>query len=140
MVLADTSAWVWSRKPAHSELRAAFDERLENDEIAICDMVSLELLYSARSAGEFDRRRDELSALRQCPIAEPQFRRALDVMRKLAHRSALEHRAVKFQDLLIACGAEASSLPVLHYDEDYERIAAVTGQPIEWLAPKASLQ
>jgi len=29
--------------------------------------------------------------------------------------------------------AEAAGLPVLHYDEDFERIAEVTGQPTEWI-------
>jgi hypothetical protein len=28
---------------------------------------------------------------------------------------------------------------VLHYDEDYDRIAAVADQPCEWLAPRGSL-
>jgi hypothetical protein len=29
---------------------------------------------------------------------------------------------------------------VLHYDEDYDRIAAITAQPTRWLAPKGSLR
>jgi hypothetical protein len=28
---------------------------------------------------------------------------------------------------------------VLHYDEDYDRIAAITGQEVRWLAPRGSL-
>ena len=60
-------------------------------------------------------------------------------MQELAQRSSLGHRAVKHQDLLIAAAAEAAGLPVLHYDQDFERIAAVTGQPVEWLAPRGSL-
>lgn len=28
---------------------------------------------------------------------------------------------------------------VLHYDTDQDRIAALTGQPTEWVAPKGSL-
>jgi hypothetical protein len=30
-------------------------------------------------------------------------------------------------------------LSVLHYDADFDRIAAVTGQPHEWIVPKGSL-
>jgi hypothetical protein len=29
---------------------------------------------------------------------------------------------------------------VLHYDEDYDRIAEITGQPVRRLAPKSSLR
>jgi predicted nucleic acid-binding protein len=140
VVLADTSAWTWSRKPAYPELGHVFDERIENDDIATCDAVVAELLYGVRNAEEFGKRRDQLSAIRRCPIREREWRRALDVMQELAHRSPLGHRAVKHQDLLIAAAAEAAGLPVLHYDEDYERIAAVTGQAVEWLAPEGSLR
>jgi len=40
---------------------------------------------------------------------------------------------------LIAAAAEAAGLTVLHYDEDYDRIAAVTAQGASWLAPRGSL-
>lgn len=41
-------------------------------------------------------------------------------------------------DLLIAA-AEAAGVTLLHYDEDYDRIAAVTGQPTRWIAPRGSV-
>jgi predicted nucleic acid-binding protein len=47
---------------------------------------------------------------------------------------------VKHPDLLIAAAAEAADVAVLHYDEDYDRIAAITGQPTRWLAPKGTLR
>jgi hypothetical protein len=28
---------------------------------------------------------------------------------------------------------------VLHYDADYDRIAEITGQPVEWVAERGSL-
>ncbi len=46
-----------------------------------------------------------------------------------------EHRSVPIADLLIAAAAAAAGLVVLHYDRDYERIAEVTGQPVEWIVP-----
>ena len=42
-------------------------------------------------------------------------------------------------DLLIAATAERAGLVVLHYDEDYDRAAAVTGQGAEWIAPRGSV-
>jgi predicted nucleic acid-binding protein len=38
-------------------------------------------------------------------------------------------------DLLIAAAAEGRELAVLHYDADFDRIAAVTGQRVEWVVP-----
>jgi predicted nucleic acid-binding protein len=45
----------------------------------------------------------------------------------------------RLPDLIIAATAELSGATVLHYDEDYDRIAKVTGQPVEWVAIKGSL-
>ena len=140
VAVADTSAWVWSRKPGYPELRVAFGERLESGEIATCDMVAAELLCSTRTAAELRARRDELLAMRWYPTGPRVWRRTLDVMEELARRSPLGHRSVKHADLLVAAAAEAAELPVLHYDEDFDRIAAVTGQPVEWLVPKGSLR
>lgn len=138
MQLADTSAWVWTRAVG-GELRAAFDEDLVEGQIATCDMVRLELLYSTRNATEFIGLRRELEALPDCPIGVEQWRRALEVYEQLARRGGLHHRAVPHPDLLVAAAAEAASVPVLHYDEDYDRIGNVTGQDVRWLAPRGSL-
>jgi predicted nucleic acid-binding protein len=136
--LADTSAWSWSRAIG-GELRRAFDEAVIAGEIATCDMVRLELLYSAQSAREFDALADDLSALADCPIGKAQWNRALEIYAKLAGKAGLHHRAVKHADLLIAAAAEAAGIPVVHYDEDYDLIAEVTGQQVRWLAPRGSL-
>jgi len=42
--------------------------------------------------------------------------------------------------LLIAAAAEAAGIGVRHYDEDYDRIAAIIGQPVRWLAPRGTLR
>ena len=47
---------------------------------------------------------------------------------------------MKHPDLLIAAAAEAAAVTLLHYDEDYDRIAEVTGQATRWLAAKGSLR
>jgi predicted nucleic acid-binding protein len=136
--LADTSAWVWTRTVG-GELRQAFDEAIVEGEIATCDMVKLELLYSARNTREFVSLRSELDALPHCPIGREQWQRALVVYERLADQGGVHHRSVKHPDLLIAAAAEAAGITVLHYDEDYDRIAAITGQQVEWLAARGSL-
>jgi predicted nucleic acid-binding protein len=138
--LADTSAWSWSRRRAYPELRDSFDEALVDGELATCDMVRLELLHSARSATEFAEIREELAALPDCPIDQGQWKRALWVYEQLSARGGASQRSVKHPDLLIAAAAEAADVTVLHYDEDYDRIAAITGQPTRWLSPKGTLR
>jgi predicted nucleic acid-binding protein len=136
--LADTSAWVWTRAVG-GELRAEFDEAVVDGQVATCDMVRLELLYSTRKPTEFTSLRIELDALPNSQIGVQQWKRALEVYERLARQGGLHHRAVRHPDLLIAAAAEASGIPVLHYDEDYDRVAAVTGQEVRWLAPRGSL-
>jgi hypothetical protein len=41
-------------------------------------------------------------------------------------------------DLLVAATAEVHGATVLHHDRDFERIAAVTGQPTRWIVPPGS--
>jgi predicted nucleic acid-binding protein len=137
--LADTSAWIWTRAGG-GEPRRRFDEAVIDGEIATCDMVRLELLHSAQTAGEFQALRQDLRALPDCPIGKPEWERALDVYERLAHQGGLHHRAVKHPDLLIAAAAEGAGVTILHYDEDYDRIGALTGQAVRWLAPRGSLR
>src|SRR5437016_2901522 len=111
-------------------MRAAFDEDVIDGQVATCDMVRLELLYSTRNVTEFTSLRTELDALPNCEIGVEQWRRALGVYERLARRGGLHHRSVRHPDLLIAAAAEASGIPVVHYDEDYDRIAAITGQEV----------
>ena len=40
---------------------------------------------------------------------------------------------------MIAATADLNGATVLHYDADYDRIAEITGQPVEWVAEKGSL-
>jgi predicted nucleic acid-binding protein len=44
-----------------------------------------------------------------------------------------QHRAPSIPDLLIAATAEIARLIVLHVDNEFDLIAAITGQPIERL-------
>ena len=63
--------------------------------------------------------------------------RALQVTEMLA--AVGHHRVASPADLVIAAAAEAANLTLLHYDADFERIAAVTNQPTEWVAEPGSL-
>ena len=103
--------------------------------IATCSLIDLELLYSARSGDDFRALLEERTGFHRVPILQADFDRAIEVMGTLALRG--RHRALP--DLIIAAVAERGSLIVLHYDDDFERIAAVTGQVMEWVVPKGTV-
>jgi predicted nucleic acid-binding protein len=48
-------------------------------------------------------------------------------------------RAVGFPDLLVAAVAEREHVTVLHYDGDYDLIAQVTSQPVQWVVPRETV-
>jgi predicted nucleic acid-binding protein len=140
MMLADSSAWIWSRRQGYPDLRRWFDEQLEEGEIATCDQVRLELLYGTRSAAEHEQRRRELDALDNCPITPREWQRAIDLQGELARLGPDHQKAAKPADLLIAAAAEAAGVELLHYDDDFELIQKISGQPLRRLAEKGSLR
>jgi predicted nucleic acid-binding protein len=133
--LVDTSAW--HRAGAPPVLRR-WGELLVQNAIVICDQVALEILYSARNSSDYDAITAELEGLRHVEMGATVFRRARDVQQRLAHVGCLHHRSVTIADLLIAAAAEEANLTVLHYDEDFDRIAAITNQPTEWIVPRGT--
>ena len=109
------------------------------DTLATCAQVRLEVLYSARSADDYQQLSAELLALHQLPCSAEHFERALEVQHQLAGRGGLHHRSVKIADLIIAACAETAGATLWHYDGDFDRIVEVTGQSAEWIAPRDSL-
>ncbi len=57
--------------------------------------------------------------------------RAVEVLTLLADGG--QHRARSVPDLIIAATAELAGLTVLQSDKDFDLIASVTGQHVEWL-------
>jgi predicted nucleic acid-binding protein len=65
------------------------------------------------------------------------WRRALDVLAAWWRDGRI--RAVGLPDLLIAAVAERERVTVLHYDSDYDLIAQVTGQPVQWVVTRGTV-
>lgn len=104
---------------------------LEAGLVARCSITDLEAGASARSGRDWSGTRSARSPWPQAVIDQGVLDRAVDVQGELAERGL--HRAVKLGDLIIAAAAERAGLVVLHYDRDFERIAEVTGQAVEWV-------
>jgi predicted nucleic acid-binding protein len=105
---------------------------------SICSITELELLFSARS-GEDHRGRRADFALRfgRVPFTQETHDRAVHIQGLLADRG--QHRGVSIPDLIVAAAAELAGLTVLHYDADFDLIAGVSGQPVEWVVPRGSI-
>ena len=101
-----------------------------------CRLVDLEVIYGSRARDVPDVVQ-ERSALPLAPIDPGVMDRAVQVAGLLAKGG--QHRGAKPTDLVIAAAAEAADLAILHYDSDYDLIAAVTRQPTEWIAAAGTL-
>jgi predicted nucleic acid-binding protein len=110
---------------------------IEAGEAATCAVIDLEVLFSARNGEEHEKIRQRRAlAYLSVPFTEEILQRAIAIQGELARTG--RHR-VPIPDLLIAASGEASGLTVLHYDSDFDLIASVTGQPVEWVVPRGSV-
>ena len=133
--LADTSVWARIGKPA----MAWFASAVEDGRIAVCDQVTMEVLFSARDATDFQATEGALLACPWLSVESRDWDEARRVFRALADQGPLHHRQVRIPDLLIAAVAARNDVTLVHYDADYDVIASVTGQRTRWAAPRGSL-
>jgi predicted nucleic acid-binding protein len=127
LYLMDTSAMF---RILQSELRKAWSDQLAAGVIAICPIVELEFLYSARSlADRLEKQRLLHDLFGWVPMHDGAYQRAGEVQQLLTEAGA--HWSAGPVDLLIAATAERERLTVLCDDRDYQAVAAVTGQPVK---------
>ena len=131
--LADKSALA---RMTHAEVAERLAPLILAGHVATCAVIDLEVLYSARSLGDYEQILAERGSLPALALTGTVGSRAVDVQHQLARRG--QHR-VPVPDLLIAATAEINGVAVIHYDADYDRIAQVTGQPTEWVVPRGSI-
>jgi predicted nucleic acid-binding protein len=131
--LADTS--ILTRLGA-APVRDVLEPLVEAGRIARAGITDLEVGFSARDAAEWDELIAALSVLELIESTAAHVSRGRQVQRLLAERRL---RGRKVPDLLIASAAEERGLIVLHYDADFDVISSVTGQPVEWVVPRGSI-
>jgi hypothetical protein len=131
--LLDTSVLTRLREPTVLE---AIEPGTQRAELARASISDLEIGFSARNLAEWDRLADALKVFALVETTAAHVHRASQVQRLLASK---HQRGRKLPDLLIAAAAEAHGLTVLHYDSDFDLIAAVTGQSCEWVLPSGSV-
>lgn len=95
--------------------------------VATCAVVDLELLARV-AASERPAVLEERRQFPRVPCGDDVADRALEV------QALLGDPAPGVAPLLVAAAAELAGLIVLHQDEAFERIAEITGQPVERVA------
>jgi hypothetical protein len=129
--MADTSALV--RRVGSPRVDDRFAELIGEGRISRCLLVDLELLR-ALAGGSVHRLRAGLDeTLGRADVHAEDLDRAREVQERLA--AAGRHHGTPAIDLVIAAVAERAGATLLHYDADFDRIAEVTGQPVEWVVP-----
>lgn len=129
LYLIDTSALF---RIFQADLRKAWSDHLSAGVIAVCPVVELEFLYSARSlADRLEKKRLLRDLFSWVTMPDRAWDRADEVQQLLTETGS--HRSAGPVDLLIAATAERERLIVLCDDRDYQTVAAVTGQPVKFV-------
>jgi len=134
--LFDTSALILAAR--HAGAAEALREAIVGGDIAVTDMVVVEYLNGARNLAEYDRFAWGLGAAERLRAEPGVWDRVLEVHRLLAASGPGHQRSVSVPDLVVAAVAERHGATLVHYDEDYDRIAALTGQPVRWIVPRGT--
>lgn len=132
--LLDTSALARVRVPAVS---AVLDPLVAAGRTGICGMVALEVGFGARNLYGHIEIRAGIGAHEWVLTEDVDFRRAFDVQAELARTG--RHRAVSLPDLLAGAVAERNRMTLLHYDSNFDLLAEVSGQPMQWVVPRGSV-
>jgi len=134
--VVDTSAWARAAEP---EVATAWKRSAEADDLVICPVVTLELLYQAPDRERVERTASACAALRQAPITRSVTDAAVMAIRELAAKGSVGGHRVRIPDALIAAAAAERGFGVLHYDHHFDRLAEVLSFDSRWIAPAGTL-
>ncbi len=122
MILVDTSAWIEFLRDTGSPVCQRVDDLLAT-EIAICDVVRMEVLAGARDEQHLQQLRRLLARASTLPTEPVDYDAAAALYRTCRQRG---HTVRKLIDCLIAAVAVRGNVPVLHRDADFDILAQHT--------------
>ncbi len=125
MIVIDTSAWVeylrGTGSPAHLTLRRLLGEKTD---LAVTEIVVMELLAGARSARHAEMLRETLLAF---PVLSLQGLASYEAAATLYRSCRRAGKTVRrMTDCLIAVAAIEAGVPILHAGSDFDALAAHT--------------
>jgi predicted nucleic acid-binding protein len=139
VLLIDNSAWSRLLSGVMPRVRVnAVVEMFDAEEIATCLPFLLEAGYSAESVADHEQSIGRLGTLPSVSIDTEVEATARKAQRELAR---VGHHRLSRIDLMIAACAHEAGAGVLHYDRDYDVIAARTSLRFEsvWVSPAGTL-
>ena len=136
-LLIDNSVWARLTDPAVEDaLKRALDSA-NPDDVMICPPIAAEIGFSARAAADHTRLIEQLAAFADCQT-HPTSQDVLALQNALWSVGLL--RAAGATDTVIAAYAIANAATLLHYDRDFEHIAAVAPRFSQrWIVPRGTL-
>jgi len=127
LILIDTSAWIEFLRDTGSPVCARVDKLL-GSRIATCDAVRMEVLAGARDQEHLQQLRRLLARATLLPTESIDYDTAAALYRSCRSQGKTVRKLI---DCLIAAVAIRAGVPVLHRDEDFTAIAAVTGLRVD---------
>jgi predicted nucleic acid-binding protein len=131
LLVFDTSAWNRQRDPA---VRAKWLATTDSNHLAVCPVVALELLASARDENAFADLDRTLASLPAAPVTRSASTAAIGASRELRGE-----RRIPAADYLIAAAAAGRGAGVLHYDPHFDPLCRVLGVESVWIAKPGSI-
>jgi predicted nucleic acid-binding protein len=128
LVLADASALVHGTEPAVAQRLLPL---LVLGELATCAAVAHELATVADGASAPVLAALHRASLRWLPTQDADLTRASEIQAELTD---LGQPALPWSRLVVAAVAGRHQATVLHHSSDFDLIAKVTGQAVEWVA------
>jgi predicted nucleic acid-binding protein len=122
VILVDTSAWVEFLRGTYSAVCDAVDLLLDDD-LAICDAISMELLAGARDEKQLTQFRGLLARTTVLPTTPADYELAAVLYRSCRTRGETVRKLI---DCLIAAVAVHADVEILHADADFEVLARHT--------------
>lgn len=106
--------------------------------LATCSTVQLEIGWSATSTSHYDQMMSDLDWYLPLEIDQHVLTLARDIQRRLVATG--HHRGPGVADLVLAATAIAHDATLLHYDRDFELVAAVEPRLThEWIVARGTI-
>ncbi len=131
LLVFDTSAWNRQRDPA---VLSRWLATAKAGLFAVCPVVALELLASARNEQKFADLDRTLMALPAAHVT-----RSVGAAALAASRELRGERRIPATDYLIAAAAAGRGAGVLHYDHHFDPLCRALGIESVWIAQPGSL-
>jgi predicted nucleic acid-binding protein len=129
--------WTWARDRRFPKLAAWFNAQVTAGRVLVCDLIVLELIRLTPNESRAREVAARLDAFESVPMGAELWERAGELQMLLS--ASGDHRRVPPVDLLIGLAAEQADVPLVHYDRDYERLAAVSALQQLWFVPDGTL-